>query len=80
MTGEVYVAEPRPSRPTDEADTYHTDEGCRTLARAADYHAVSPAAVEDLELCDVCAGSDLTGAARVLVQADPDDYPQEGSS
>jgi len=43
MTGEVYVAEPRPSRPTDEADTYHTDEGCRTLARAADYHAVSPA-------------------------------------
>jgi hypothetical protein len=79
MTDEVYVAEPRPSRPHDEADTYHTDEGCRTLARAVDYHAVSPAAVDGLELCDVCAGIDLCGAARVLAQADPDDYPQERS-
>jgi len=35
--------------------------------------------VDGLELCDVCAGIDLCGAARVLAQADPDDYPQERS-
>jgi hypothetical protein len=76
MSGDtVYVAAPSPSRPHEDPDVYHTDEGCKMLAQAVTYDAEPREAVDDLELCDVCAGSDLCGAAQVLARADPDEFP-----
>jgi hypothetical protein len=76
MTDEVYVAEP--ARKYDDPDTYHEHRECRALRRAEGVR-VRPRepTVDTLEECAVCAGADLTGAARVLAQADPDEYPPE---
>ena len=79
MTADVvYVALPSEHRTADEPEVYHDIKDCRGLSLAGDVEARPREEVADLEYCQVCAGADLTGAARVLAQADPDEYPVDG--